>query len=176
MGYTGLACYHEPLPPEYATPRGRLQRDTSRRGGVPKAKEEKRARGTIKERKAAVKTEEKTRIENEPRVTVCVRVCVCDRVIGVDVYVGQARWRLEVRVDMNAAALLQQTAPYSCRSAYLLLCVLPHPPTPYHLARLSLNRYRHRCLINIARCGIFAVAKARGMDQRLMKPSSRLRQ
>lgn len=29
------------------------------------------------------------------------------------VYVGQARWSLEVRVDMNAAALLQQTAPYS---------------------------------------------------------------
>lgn len=45
------------------------------------------------------------------------------------VYVGQARWSLEVRVDMNAAALLQQTAPYSCRSAYLFLRVLPRPPT-----------------------------------------------
>lgn len=73
------------------------------------------------------------------------------------VYVGQARWSLEVRVDMNAAALLQQTAPYSCRSAYLFLRVLPRPRTllsPRSL-RLSLNCYRHRYLINIS----YAVAE-----------------
>lgn len=73
---------------------------------------------------------------------------------------------------MNAAALLQQTAPYSYRSAYLLLCVLPHPRTPLSPHLPSFNRYRHRCLINIARykhlCIVQRVTEIRPIDQTLI--------
>lgn len=52
------------------------------------------------------------------------------RCIQIYIYVGQARWSLsEARVDMNAATLLQQTAPYSFLSglcSLLLFCLFPH--------------------------------------------------
>lgn len=54
----------------------------------------------------------------------------------------------------RGSAIAANRPLFRCRSAYLFLSVLPRPRTLLsHLAlRLSLNCYRHRCLINISAC------------------------
>ena len=149
-----------------------LQRDTCL-GGVPKAKGERRVRAVIKERKGRRKekkweTWRKTSRGSDVCTYARMHVCTRGRVIGTCActYVGicgtSKMESAEVRVDMNAAALLQQTAPYSL--SFRLppsLRLLPPSRTPLcRLVRLSFDSPSRHTVALINTCSTQARSAA----------------